>query len=101
MQDFSIHDVRFRRAAPDKCWIVVRGETVGDVQLVPPPDDPDDPSFGYRIALHDSGEEPRFVHRRRQVRLAIADRLWEDGLVPDPSPGVIAAGHTRSAFTRG
>ena len=98
MQDFSIHDVRFRRTARHSCWIVVRGHTVGDVQLVPPPADPADPRFGYRIALHDAGGEPCFVRQRSQVRLAIADWLWNDDLVPEPLPAPIAARQERLAF---
>lgn len=98
MLDFSIHDVRFRRTARDKCWVVVRGQTVGEVRLVPPPADPADPRFGYRIELYDAGDEPCFVRGRGQVRLAIADRLWNEDLVPHPVPAPIAAQGAQLAF---
>lgn len=83
MQDFSIHDVRFRRTAADRAEIIVHGHTVGDVSLVPPPDGPHRPEhLCYRIDLHDSAEGPCYVRHRSQVRLAIADRLWNDRIVP-------------------
>lgn len=83
MQDFSIHDVRFRRTAADQAEIIVYGHTVGDVALVPPPDEPHRPEHPrYRIDLYDGAEGPCYVHRRSQVRLAIADRLWNDRIVP-------------------
>lgn len=92
MQDFSIDDVRFQRTAEHACWIVIHGQTVGDVQLVPITADaatPDD--YQYRIELYAAGDEPCFVCRRSQVRLAIADRVWENGLVPQPLPAGLAA----------
>lgn len=99
MQDFSIHDVRFRRTARDRCWIVVRGRTVGDVQLLPPPAGPAHPEdFLYRIELYGAGDETCFVCSRGQVRLAIADRLWEEDLVPDPVPAPLAARQAQLAF---
>lgn len=83
MQDFSIHDVRFRRTAADRAEIIVYGHTVGDVALVPPPDEPHRPEHPrYRIDLHDGAEGPCYVRHRSQVRLAIADRLWNDRIVP-------------------
>lgn len=83
MQDFSIHDVRFRRTAADRAEIIVHGHTVGDVSLVPPPDRPGHPQDPrYRIDLYDGAGGPCYVHRRSQVRLAIADWLWNDRIVP-------------------
>ena len=83
MQDFSIHDVSFRRTAADQAEIIVYGHTVGEVVLVPPPEEPHRPEHPrYRIDLHDSAEGPCYVRHRSQVRLAIADRLWNDRIVP-------------------
>ena len=81
-----------QRIARDKCWIVVRGQTVGDVQLVPPPAVPADPEyFRYRAEFYGAANEPCFLRCRGQVRLAIADRLWNDGLMPEAIPAAIGA----------
>ncbi len=62
MHSVSIHDVRFRRAAHDRCRLVVRGQTVGAVTRVPDGDRPGDmDSLAYRIDLFDSSRGPRFV----------------------------------------
>ena len=99
MQEFSIHDVRFRRAGTQRCLIVVHGQTVGDVQLLPAPDRPDAPDgLAYRIRLYDSPDAARLVHRRSQVKLAIADSLWQGRLVPAPVPAPIAARPLQLAF---
>lgn len=89
MRDFSIHDVRFQRSAGDECAIVVFGRTVGSVQLCPNAYDPERPA-SYSIALFDSENPARRVQRRTQVRLAIADWLWEERLVPlePPAPAL-------------
>ena len=85
MRDFSIHDVRFQRTADDECSIVVYGRTVGAVRLCADAFDPERrPS--YSIALFDSDNPARRVERRAQVRLAIADWLWEERLVPAAPP---------------
>ena len=85
MRDFSIHDVRFQRSAGDECAIIVFGRTVGSVQLCPDASDPERPA-SYSIALFDSENPARRVERRTQVRLAIADWLWEERLVPVEPP---------------
>ena len=81
MLDFSIHDVRFRRAGEHRSEILVYGQTVGDVVREPDPGNPHEP-FSYRIDLHDGADGPRTVQRRSQIRLAIADWLWNDKIVP-------------------
>lgn len=81
MHDFSIHDVRFRRTAKHECKIVVFGQTVGAVHRHADRGPPDHPGC-YAIQLYDTDEAPRFVDRRGQIRLAIADWLWTGNLVP-------------------
>ena len=99
MQDFSINDVRFRRTAANRCLVIVHGQTVGDVERLSDPRDPHDPEFfRYRIDLYDGANGPRFVHRRGQVRLAIADWLWNDNIVPAPVPPAVAAARAQPAL---
>ena len=81
MQDFSIHDVRFRRTCENRSRILVYGQVVGDVVREPDTDNPHEP-FSYRIDLYDGAERPCTVRRRSQIRLAIADWLWNDKIVP-------------------
>ena len=99
MQDFSINDVLFRRTAGNRCLIIVHGQTVGDVERLADPHDPHEPGcFRYRIDLHDAANGPCFVHHRSQVRLAIADRLWNDDLAPTPVPPGIATARAQPAL---
>ena len=85
MPDFSINDVRFHRTAANRCLVIVYGQTVGDVQRLSDPSDPADADlFRYRIDLYDGANAPCFVNHRSQVRLAIADWLWNDNIVPTP-----------------
>ncbi len=91
MHDFSINDVHFRRAETNRCRVIVHGQTVGDVQRIPDPSDPEGPeALHYRIHLYDGSDGPCIVHGRGQIRLAIADWLWNDGIVPDPLPPALA-----------
>ena len=92
MQDFSIRDVRFRRTDLHKCQVIVHGQTVGEVNRTPDPFDPAAPyGLQYRIDLYDGANGPCFVHHRSQIRLAIADWLWSDGIVPAPLAPTIAS----------
>ena len=99
MQDFSINDVRFRRTASTRCLVIVHGQTVGAVERIADPSDPVDPAFSrYRIELYDSANGPCFVHHRSQVRLAIADWLWNDDIVPTPMPPALASSAAQPAL---
>lgn len=85
MRDFSIHDVRFRLIAEDTCAIVVFGHDVGELRVHGDAFAAEHEPW-YTVLLFDS-ERPAFrIDRRARIRLAIADALWAERLIPPEPP---------------
>ena len=85
MRDFSIHDVLFRRIAQDTCAIVVFGRDVGELRRHGDAFEPDRDPW-YAVLLFDSERPPMRIDRKTRIRLAIADALWAERLVPTEPP---------------
>ena len=91
MRDFSIHNVRFRLIAKDTCAIVVFGHDVGELRKHGDAFDPDSGPW-FTAMLFDSEAPPIRIDHRAQIRLAVADALWAERLVPVEPPIHVPAG---------